>query len=205
MSRIDEIKERQKHRKLNNLDRPRYFNLVADIDYLLSCIEGRGVEGRCDVSVTGKHRVDTPYCKDCGYEFPATTPTAGSERCAERQRPRCAPDDPPRGDDGSECAYGFCPKPRDCFYYCMDHHSKICVFPAPPEAEKEAKMEFARRALDEFEKSPQTHADWYAAASAVIDAFSVPAGQAPRDWCAGHDCAHCTGENCTCPCHSRAQ
>lgn len=25
---------------------------------------------QCHVSVTGKHRIDTPYCKDCGQEFP---------------------------------------------------------------------------------------------------------------------------------------
>lgn len=36
---------------------------------------------RCDVSVTGKHRIDTPYCKDCGKEFLA--PTTEARRCIE--------------------------------------------------------------------------------------------------------------------------
>lgn len=33
---------------------------------------------RCDVSVTGQHRVDVPYCKDCGKEFPCVYPATGA-------------------------------------------------------------------------------------------------------------------------------
>jgi hypothetical protein len=37
--------------------------------------------------------------------------------------------------DGSECEYRFCPRPRDCFHYCNEHHQTICidgVFPPAP-------------------------------------------------------------------------
>lgn len=36
-----------------------------------------GQPERCDVSVTGKHRIDPPFCKDCGQKFPL--PAAASE------------------------------------------------------------------------------------------------------------------------------
>ena len=35
---------------------------------------------RCDVSVTGKHRIDPSYCKDCGKKFPCVFPTTGARR-----------------------------------------------------------------------------------------------------------------------------
>lgn len=44
MSGIDDIRERQKQRKANDLDRPRYHNLIADVDYLLSQLKEGGAE-----------------------------------------------------------------------------------------------------------------------------------------------------------------
>lgn len=33
-----------------------------------------------------------------------------------------------RPDDGSECAFGWCPRPRDgCSEYCAEHHASLCV------------------------------------------------------------------------------
>jgi len=51
--------------------------------------------GQCNVSVTGKHRIDHPYCKDCGVVLDAgsvtfsTAPTESAERCGERKCPKC--------------------------------------------------------------------------------------------------------------------
>ena len=34
----------------------------------------------------------------------------------------------PRPDDGSQCAWGFCPRPRDgCSIYCVEHHASKCA------------------------------------------------------------------------------
>lgn len=53
-------------------DMPRLNALAKskdDVDYLLSLLQQPASSEHCDVSVTGKHRVDY-YCKDCGQQFP---------------------------------------------------------------------------------------------------------------------------------------
>lgn len=53
-------------------------HVLADIDYLLSLLQ-QPTSGRCEVSVTGKHRVDA-YCKDCGQQFRVTGAGEKAER-----------------------------------------------------------------------------------------------------------------------------
>lgn len=64
---------------------------------------------------------------------------------AQECREDCDGFDASRVGDGSECAWGVCPRPRWCNQYCEDHHASKCVFPAvvipedelPPDMPKE--------------------------------------------------------------------
>jgi hypothetical protein len=47
---------------------------------------------QCEVSVTGRHRIDLPFCKDCGQEFPLPSPAAAAEEIVanyEVHKDRC--------------------------------------------------------------------------------------------------------------------
>jgi hypothetical protein len=52
-------------------------DLLDDIRYLLQ--QPPAASERCEVSVTGRHRINAPYCKDCGKDFPATGATTEHE------------------------------------------------------------------------------------------------------------------------------
>lgn len=97
--------------------------------------------------------------------------------------------------DGEEveqvkCEVLDCNESQSCFHYCHEHHIAICrtrekIGPASPIT---------------VPVCPHLHVD---VMGFCMDCGSVRAE--PRDWCAGNDCSHCTGENCTCPCHAPAK
>lgn len=59
---------------------------------------------------------------------------AASSPAPAEPPPTCGP---ARPDDGSECLYGVCPRPRDgCSEYCWQHHKTQCA-PLQPEGEQE--------------------------------------------------------------------
>ena len=140
MSRIDEIKERRRDnfRELGN-DEWRY-QYRADIDYLLSCIEGRGVEDEVIAAAKAWRFCDNKPVER--FDFPedarlaravdalnaSTTPTLGGERCAE-----CGHSDRTGGVGDGRC--------RQLVWNGAGSRVRCsckCVFPAPPEAGSKA-------------------------------------------------------------------
>lgn len=70
----------------------------------------------------------------CRGEGPMTpAQSAAMESDSDMARDVAGTCGPARPDDGSECAYGICPRSRDgCSQYCLEHHYILCTAPAPP-------------------------------------------------------------------------
>jgi hypothetical protein len=176
MSGIDDIRERWSRR-----DIPEQLfsaHVKQDIDYLLSCIEGSGRQCRnCGRELQFSIESDS-YC--CGVRYlasdfvsapsgvkydpfrRATTPTAGSERCAE-SNPQCV-----HCGHSKPTKNGFCNEQVPGGYcWCK------CVFPAPPEAEVLVRRSDAARCAELVNDSIKAKGK-FAAAILMMPPYPAP-------------------------------
>jgi hypothetical protein len=174
MSRIDEIRERRSKIPpigylVTALSTLRGGDecielLTRDIDYLISCIEGRGVEDRdprdmtddelnaavdfhraqaaryfnegakiwrLRIRLNGGEEIDKKMLADLHARRAATTSTAGGERCAERWSDWLMELRRKHGGPG-----GPIQLPHN-FHWAIAEQLAKCVFPAPPEPQKD--------------------------------------------------------------------